>query len=67
MKAQVSEPNRVIQVAQSVLKVLSHAQVRQIDQMLSELGPYGELHLIVRKGKLRFIEKVESFDFSTEA
>jgi hypothetical protein len=44
------------------LKVLNCSQVQRIDSMLDELGPFGELRLIKRKGQLRFIEKVESFD-----
>jgi hypothetical protein len=44
------------------LKVLSCCQVQQIDDMLSEMGAFGELRLIKKKGQVRFIEKVESFD-----
>jgi hypothetical protein len=44
------------------LKVLSRCQVQQIDDMLSEMGAFGELRLIKKKGQVRFIEKVESFD-----
>lgn len=49
-----------------VLKVLSYAQIVKIDEMLDELGPFGELRLIKKKGHLRFVEKVESFDFVDE-
>jgi hypothetical protein len=49
------------------LKVLSHSQIQRIDDMLSEMGPFGELRLIKKKGSLRFIERVESFDFSEKA
>jgi hypothetical protein len=49
------------------LKVLSRSQIKRIDEMLSELGPFGELRLIVRKGRLRFIERVESIDLLEEA
>ncbi len=49
------------------LKVLSCDQVKRIDDLLSELGPFGELRLIVKKGRVRFIEKVESFDLADES
>ena len=48
------------------LRVLNCLQVRRIDQLLSELGPFGELRLIVKNGTLRFIQKLESFDFTEE-
>jgi hypothetical protein len=48
------------------LKVLNYSQVRRIDQLLSELGSFGELRLIVKNGTLRFIQKLESFDFAQE-
>ena len=48
--------------AKPALKVLTAAQIRQIDEMLSKLGPFGELHLVKKQGHLRFIEKVESFE-----
>jgi hypothetical protein len=43
------------------LKFLSPAQVRRIDDLLAHLGEYGELHLIVQHGELRYINKVESY------
>jgi hypothetical protein len=42
---------------------LTLEQVRRIDEMLDELGEYGEVHIIVQKGELRYINKVESFRF----
>jgi hypothetical protein len=48
------------------LKVLNCSQIQRIDRMLDEMGPFGELRLIKRKGQLRFIEKVESFDLYEE-
>lgn len=35
--------------------------IKRIDEMLDELGEYGELHIIVQKGQLRYINKVESY------
>jgi len=43
------------------LKALSLEQIRHIDQVLSSLGEYGEVHLIVQRGELRYINRVESF------
>ena len=43
------------------LKFLSPSQVKRIDDMLARLGEYGELHLIIQRGELRFINKVESY------
>ena len=40
---------------------LTPEQVRRIDEMLDELGEYGELHIIVQNGELRYINKVESY------
>ena len=43
------------------LKKLTLDQVKHIDEVLSSLGEYGELHLIIQHGELRYINKVESF------
>ena len=43
------------------LKSLNLEQIRHIDQVLASLGDYGEVHLIVQRGELRYINKVESF------
>lgn len=42
------------------LKVLTPWQVQKIDEALAGLGPFAEVRLIKNKGKLRFIQKVES-------
>lgn len=39
---------------------LTVEQVRRIDQMLAEVGEYGEVQIIVQHGELRYINKVES-------
>ena len=46
----------------SLLSFLDHRQVRMIDEALSALGEYGELRLVVEKGRLRFIITQKSFD-----
>jgi len=43
------------------LKSLNLDQVRHIDSVLASLGEYGEVHLIVQRGELRYINRVESF------
>lgn len=43
------------------LKKLTVDQVRHIDELLASIGDYGELHLIIQNGELRYINKVESF------
>jgi hypothetical protein len=43
------------------LKSLSLEQIRYIDRVLASLSDYGEVHLIVQRGELRYINKVESF------
>jgi hypothetical protein len=42
------------------LKKLNEQQVRQIDLALESVGTYGEVHLIVRRGELKYINRVES-------
>ncbi len=44
-----------------VLKKLTLDQIRRIDALLASLGDYGEIHLIVQHGELRYITKVESY------
>ncbi|MEJ5197791.1 MAG: hypothetical protein WHX53_02600 [Anaerolineae bacterium] len=39
---------------------LTRQTVRRVDEALSRLGPYGEVRLIVVKGRLRFIQTMRS-------
>ena len=41
---------------------LEDAQIKMIDEALSSLGEYGELRLVVEKGRLRFLITQKSFD-----
>ena len=41
---------------------LSDRQVKMIDEALSTLGEYGEVRLIVEKGRLRFLVTQKSYD-----
>ena len=43
---------------------LTPTQVAMIDEALSSLGEYGELRLVVEKGRLRFVITHKSFDVS---
>ena len=42
------------------LRMLSAWQVQQIDEALGNLGPFGEVRLVKNRGRLRFIQRVES-------
>ncbi len=42
------------------LRFLSPEQIRQIDETLASIGEYGEIHLVVQHGELRYVNKVES-------
>lgn len=43
------------------LKKLTLEQVQQLDKLLASLGEYGEVHLVVQHGELRYMNKVESY------
>jgi hypothetical protein len=43
------------------LKKLTGQQVEQIDELLSSLEEHGEIHLIVQRGTLKYINKVEKY------
>ena len=45
-----------------ILSFLNQRQVKMIDEALSALGDFGELRLVVEKGRLRFIVTQKSFD-----
>ena len=42
------------------LEILTPELIDQIDRALAELGPFAEVRLIKARGRLRFIEKVDS-------
>lgn len=60
MKNQEPE-NRAPLPADLKLYKLTLEQIRRIDEMLDDLGEYGEVHIIVQKGELRYINKLESY------
>jgi hypothetical protein len=41
---------------------LTPQQIQMIEEALCSLGDYGELRLIIEKGRLRFITTQKSFD-----
>ncbi len=42
------------------LNKLLPRQVQKIDEYLASVGDYGEVHLVVQNGELRYIHKLES-------
>lgn len=44
------------------LKFLGRSQVEMIDEALDAVGPFGEVQLIVEKGRLRFVVTKNSHD-----
>ncbi len=48
-------------LADLILLKLTLDQIKRIDEMLVDVGDYGEVHIIVQKGELRYINKVESY------
>jgi hypothetical protein len=43
-------------------RFLNPEQIAMIDEALSSLGPYGEVRLVVEKGRLRFLVTQKSID-----
>ena len=63
MDKQSSQTNNYYwQDEQPALKFLDPSQVPMIDEALSIVGEFGEVRLIVEKGRLRFIVTQKSFD-----
>lgn len=55
-------PGRDLARLPASLKVLTPAQVMEIDRALEEIGPFGEVRLVKVKGRVRFIQRLESQD-----
>lgn len=49
-------------VIPELLKVLTPEQVMQIDRALGSIGPFGEVRLVKVRGRLRFIQQLDSCD-----
>ena len=43
------------------LKALTPEQVERVNELLTSIGDYGEIRLIIQRGELRYINKVESY------
>ena len=43
---------------------LTVEQVKRIDALLAQIKEYGEVRIIVQKGELRYISKIESYKIS---
>lgn len=53
--------SKIQMLANLNLAKLTLEHIKQIDEMLEDIGQYGELHIIVQNGELRYINKVESY------
>ena len=49
-----------LEVGSLKLKKLTPEQIEEIDEYLASVGDYGEIHLIVQNGELRYINTVTS-------
>ena len=47
-----------------ILLKLTIEHIKRIDEMLEDVGEYGEVRIIVQHGELRYINKVESYRFT---
>ncbi len=63
--AQTAGGNGAAIILSRPLKVLTAEQIQKIDDALFELGPFSEVRIIKAKGRVRFIQRVESFDASS--
>ncbi len=53
-------PRGAIGDAEVRYRVLTREHIQQIDDLLASLGEYGEVHLIIQRGQLRYVNRVES-------
>jgi len=49
-----------LDVRKQRLNKLSPEQIREINEYIDSLGEYGEIHLVVQHGELRYINTVAS-------
>jgi hypothetical protein len=56
-----SQPGDEGNIRAGELNMLTPEQVAQIDRMLESVKPYGEVHIIVQQGRVRYINRVESY------
>lgn len=58
----MTEKARISTPASSHLRNLSRRQVKMIDEALGSIGKFGEVRLVVDKGRLRFLVTQTSHD-----
>ena len=57
------EPDEITDLDQAPpLKFLKLSQISMIDEALDRLGEFGEVRLVVERGRLRFLVTEKSFD-----
>lgn len=59
-KVLAGEKTRCTLTLDRPLKFLTSRQIQQIDEALAGVGPFAEVRLVKNRGKLRFIQKLES-------
>jgi hypothetical protein len=53
--------DKAVQQPDLRFKALTPEQVDRVNELLTSIGEYGEIHLIIQRGELRYINKVESY------
>ncbi|MGQ9517683.1 MAG: hypothetical protein ACUVWB_09810 [Anaerolineae bacterium] len=56
------QPSKGVDGFAQLLKILTPEQVLEVDRALAAIGPFGEVRLIKVKGRVRFIQQLESRD-----
>ena len=59
MRSTVGDDRRTLVLSQP-LRLLTEWHIQQIDEALASTGPFAEIRLVKNKGKLRFIQTLES-------
>lgn len=61
--AEISQKNQLLgDVSVTSYQFLQSHQIAMIDEALHSLGEFGEVRLVVEKGRLRFLVTQKSFD-----
>jgi len=63
MTRQMTETSSSVLIqASDTLKFLSDSQARMIDEALTAVGEFGEVRLVVQKGRIRYVVIEKSHD-----